>query len=106
MNSRVHPTYKTRYRVDNWPANERKHVRRGDNTLWLTPDAIESWKAVPSGQRGSQKRFSDTAIETALMLRLLFHLPLRHAPTPRRLDRRCYWKTRSVTAFDNRQVEG
>ena len=77
MNSRVHPTYKTRYRVDNWPEYERSLVRRGDITLWLSPDAIESWKAVPSGQRGGQKRFSDTAIETALMLRLLFHLPLR-----------------------------
>ena len=77
MNSRVHPKYKTRYRVDNWPEYERSLVRRGDITLWLSPDALDSWKAVPSGRRAGQKRFSDTAIETALTLRLLFHLPLR-----------------------------
>ncbi len=77
MNSRIHPKYKTRYRVDNWPEYERSLVRRGDITLWLSPDAIESWRAMPSGRRGGQKRFSDTAIETALTLRLLFHLPLR-----------------------------
>jgi hypothetical protein len=45
MNSRVHPKYKTRYRVDNWPEYERSLVRRGDITLWLSPDAIESWRA-------------------------------------------------------------
>ncbi len=79
MNSRVHPKYKTRYRVENWPEYERSLVRRGDITLWLSPDAIESWRAVPSGRRGGQKRFSDTAIETALTLRVLLHLPLRQA---------------------------
>jgi IS5 family transposase len=77
MNSRVHPKYKTRYRVENWPKYERSLIRRGDITLWLSVDAIESWRAVPSRRRGGQKRFSDTAIETALTLRLLFHLPLR-----------------------------
>ena len=32
-----------------------------------------------SGQRGGQRRYSDLAIETALTLRLLYHLPLRQA---------------------------
>ena len=31
------------------------------------------------GTRGAQRKYSDVAIETALMLRLLFHLPLRQA---------------------------
>ena len=31
----------------------------------------------PGGRRGGQLRYSDVAIETALTLRLLFHLPLR-----------------------------
>ena len=30
----------------------------------------------PSGRRGAQRRYSDLAIETALVLRLIFHLPL------------------------------
>ena len=29
--------------------------------------------------RGAQRKYSDVAIETALTLRLLFHLPLRQA---------------------------
>ncbi len=33
VNSRVHPKYKTRYRVGNWPAYERALVQRGDVTL-------------------------------------------------------------------------
>ena len=77
MKSRVHPTYKTRYRVGNWRAYERALVRRGDVTLWLSPDARAAWRAPPSGRPGGQQRFSDLAIETALMLRLVFHLPLR-----------------------------
>jgi hypothetical protein len=40
MNSRVHPKYKTKYRVGNWPDYERALVRRGDITLWLSADAI------------------------------------------------------------------
>ena len=32
-----------------------------------------------SGHRGGQRRYSDLAIETALTLRLLYHLPLRRA---------------------------
>ena len=30
MKSKVHPTYKTKYRVANWPAYNRALVRRGD----------------------------------------------------------------------------
>jgi len=33
----------------------------------------------PSGKRGGQRKFSDQAIETALVLRLVFKLPLRQA---------------------------
>ena len=35
MKSRVHPKYKTKYRVGNWRAYERALVQRGDVTLWL-----------------------------------------------------------------------
>ena len=79
MKSRVHPKYKTTYRVGNWRAYERTLVRRGDVTLWLSADARDAWRPVPSGQPGGQKRFSDLAITTALTLRLVFRLPLRQA---------------------------
>ena len=77
MNSRVHPTYKTKYRVANWPEYERSLVRRGDVTIWMSPEAVAAWKPQPTGRRGGQLKFSDLAIETAITLRLVFHLPLR-----------------------------
>ena len=46
MKSRVHPKYKTTYRVGNWAEYDRALVRRGDVTLWLTPDAIATWAAA------------------------------------------------------------
>ena len=79
MKSRVHPKYKTKYRVGNWRAYERALVQRGDVTLWLSADARDAWRPSPSGQPGGQKRFSDLAITTALTLRLVFRLPLRQA---------------------------
>jgi hypothetical protein len=54
-------------------------VQRGDITLWISPDAIEAWKPRPSRKRGGQRKFSGLAIETALTLRLVFHLTLRQA---------------------------
>ena len=77
MNSRVHPTYKTKYHVGNWPAYDRALVQRGEITLWFAPEAITTWAAAGVGRRGGQLQYSDLAIETALTLRLLFHLPLR-----------------------------
>ena len=77
MKSRVHPKYKTTYRVGNWAEYDRALVRRGDVTLWLTPDAIATWAAAGVGRRSGQLQYSDLAIETALTLSLIFHLPLR-----------------------------
>ncbi len=79
MNSRVHPKYKTKYRVTNWPEYDRALVQRGDITLWFSTDAITAWKPKPSGRRGGQRKYSDLAIETTLTLRLVFGLPLRQA---------------------------
>ena len=85
MNSRVHPKYKRRKRsfrvdrVNNWSKYDRALVQRGEITLWISEDAIEDWKPAASGGRGGQRKFSDHAIETALMLRLVFKLRLRQA---------------------------
>ena len=79
MQSKVHPTYKTKYRVANWAAYNQALVRRGDVTVWVSSDAIAAWTPRRSGRRGGQRRYSDLAIETALTLRLLYHLPLRQA---------------------------
>ena len=77
MKSRVHPTYKTQYHVQNWAASDRALVCRGDITIGLSPAAIAAWEPDGAGTRGAQRKYSDLAIESALTLRLLFHLPLR-----------------------------
>ena len=79
MNSRVHPKYKTKYRVSNWSEYDQALVQRGDITLWISEEGMKRWKPASSGKRGGQKKFSDHAIETALVLRLVFKLPLRQA---------------------------
>ena len=53
--------------------------QRRDVTVWLSSEAIAAWTPRRSGRRGGQRRYSDLAIETALTLRLLYHLPLRQA---------------------------
>ena len=73
------PSYKTKYRVANWAAYNQALVRRGDVTVWVSSEAIAAWTPRQSGRRGGQRRYSDLAIETALTLRLLYHLPLRQA---------------------------
>ena len=40
--SRVHPKYKTKYKVRNWSAYDRALVQHGDITLWFTPEAIDA----------------------------------------------------------------
>ncbi len=79
MKSKVHPTYKTKYRMANWPTYNRALVRRGDVTVWVSSEAIAAWTPRRSGRRGGPRRYSDLAIETALTLRLRSHLPLRQA---------------------------
>ena len=79
MKSRVHPTYKTRCRVRNWASYEHTLIQRGDVTVWLSADAIAAWEPEAGDRRGGQRQYSDIAIETALTLRLIFHLPLRQA---------------------------
>ena len=77
MKSRVHPTYKTQYHVQNWAASDRALVCRGDITIWVSLAAIAAWEPDGAGTRGAQRKYSDLAIESALTPRLLFHLPLR-----------------------------
>ena len=66
MKSKVHPTYKTKYRVANWPAYNQALVRRGDVTVWLSAEAIAAWAPRPERVGGvGSGRYSDLAIETA-----------------------------------------
>jgi hypothetical protein len=51
--------------------------RCGSPTLRVTNEAIAKWQAPPRQSPGSLTHYSEMVIETALMLRLTFHLPLR-----------------------------
>ena len=75
--SKVHPTYKTKYRVTNWPEYDRALVRRGDLTIWFTPAALRAWTPLPTGERGGQRTYSEPCIELGLTLKLLLRLPWR-----------------------------
>jgi hypothetical protein len=68
---------KSRYRIGNWPEYEAGLRRRGDLTVWLSEDSINSWREPPSGKPGGQRTYADIAIEAALTIRMIFHLPLR-----------------------------
>ena len=72
MNSPKRRQYKyakSRYRVKNWGEYEAGLRRRGDLTVWLSDEALDAWRAPPSGKPGGQRRYADIAIEAALTIR-------------------------------------
>ncbi len=68
---------KSQYRIRNWSEYEAGLKKRGDLTVWLSDDALDSWRAPANGKPGGQRRYADLAIGTALTIRMVFHLPLR-----------------------------
>ena len=68
---------KSQYRVRNWPEYEASLQKRGDLTVWLSDEALDAWREIPSGKPGGQRTYADIAIEAALTIRMVFHLPLR-----------------------------
>jgi hypothetical protein len=74
-----HHIPKAKYTVTNWPQYEAGLKQRASLTLWMTPGAIEQWKAAARTTPGGQARYSDLAIQTCLMLRTAFRIPLRQA---------------------------
>ncbi|WP_160004002.1 IS5 family transposase [Rhizobium sp. 18055] len=74
---RRHRIGKVKFKVTNWSEYEAGLRRRGSLTLWMTPEALSLWKAQKRTTRGGQARYSDLAIETSLMLGLVFGLRLR-----------------------------
>ena len=74
---RRHQIPKARYRVENWAAYDAALRRRGDLTIWVTPEAIAAWTPPATGRRGRPSRYSAIAIEAGLMLRLAFGRPWR-----------------------------
>ena len=75
--SRRHHIPRAKYRVMNWPDYDRGLVRRGDIRFWIDESALEQWDAAKRRTPGGQRRFSELAISTTLMLGMVFKLPLR-----------------------------
>jgi Transposase DDE domain len=71
---RRHHNPKMSFKVQNWPEYETGLRRRGSLTLWIEDAALESWQICGPG---GQARYSDTAVQTSLMRRAAFKLPLR-----------------------------
>jgi hypothetical protein len=71
--ARRHHIPKMKFKVTNWSNYEAGLRRRGSLTLWVSDEAIAAWTAAPRTTPGGQARYSETAIETALMVRLVFH---------------------------------
>ncbi len=68
---------KSQYRIRNWSEYEAGLKRRGDLTVWLSDKALDAWRAPATGRPGGQRRYADLAIESALTIGMVFHLPLR-----------------------------
>ena len=64
-----------RYKTSNWAEYKAALRARGSLTIWF--DGSMQWEAVPNGKPGRQQRFSDSAIQICLMVKVLFRLPLR-----------------------------
>jgi hypothetical protein len=70
---------KIAYRVRNWKKYNKALVQRGSITFWINEKIAKKWYQLESMhlEQGRPKTYSDTAIETCLVLRSLFKQPLR-----------------------------
>lgn len=69
---------KSKRKITNWKQYNQALVNRGSLTFWMDEAAIDTWLCKEHhGGRGRGFYFSDTAIETALMLKGVFKLSLR-----------------------------
>jgi hypothetical protein len=69
---------KQQYRIRNWAHYNSALVRRGSLTLWLDTHSLNTWLNVEkSVRRGRSRTYTDAAILCSLLLREVYHLPLR-----------------------------
>ncbi|MEZ9330975.1 IS5/IS1182 family transposase [Vibrio breoganii] len=69
---------KSKKKITNWVEYNNALCKRGSITFWIDDTAIDAWGCkTHHGKRGRGFQYSDTVIETALMLKDIFSLPLR-----------------------------
>ena len=70
--------HKHKYRIRNWRAYDAALVERGSLTVWFDEAHRGRWyETERSGQRGAPRRYSDLAVQCGLVIREVFHWPLR-----------------------------
>jgi IS5 family transposase len=69
---------KRQYRIRNWRDYNKALIGRGSLTLWIDSRSIDKWLSQDSpARRGRRRTYTDIAIECSLLLREVYHLPLR-----------------------------
>ncbi len=69
---------KQQYRIRNWKEYNKALVQRGSLTLWIDTRCLNAWldRSCPA-RRGRRRTYTDATILSALLLREVYHLPLR-----------------------------
>lgn len=67
-----------KYRIKNWSQYNKSLIQRGSINLWISDDVISKWKSDKhTCKKGRPEVYSDEAILCALIVRTVYHLPLR-----------------------------
>jgi len=69
---------KRQYRIRNWQHYNKALIERGSLTLWIDTRSTDTWldHSCPA-RRGRRRTYTDSAIRCALLIREVYHLPLR-----------------------------
>ena len=69
---------KVKYRIGNWPEYNQALINRGSLTIWFDESSLDCWFASkkPEGP-GHPLVYSNVAIESLVVLKTVYHLPLR-----------------------------
>jgi hypothetical protein len=69
---------KQQYRIRNWRDYNKALIARGSLTLWIDARSIDKWLSQePPARPGRRPTYTDLAVECCLLLREVYHLPLR-----------------------------
>lgn len=69
---------KTSYRIRNWSQYNKSLINRGSITFWFSEDEAKMWKSQKKQEgRGRPEFYSDIAVQCMLIIRAVYHLPLR-----------------------------
>ena len=65
------------YKIGNWCQYSAALINRGSLSLLVSDKAIQNWNSNKTHIPGKQRKYSDLAIESAMLVRAMYKLPLR-----------------------------